>query len=78
MEWSSVTTCYGHIGKKSINPTLDEFIAALVGVAMADNDGMVIVADVDNVNAVVVDNNPIDRYWSSSSVVYCQQRCRVC
>ena len=34
----------GHIGKKSINPTLDEFIAAaLVGVVMADNDGMVVV-----------------------------------
>ena len=51
----------GHIGKKSINPTLDEFIAAaLVGVVMADNDGMVVVADVDNVDAVdvVEDNNP--------------------
>ena len=55
-----VWTPDGHIGKKSINPTLDEFIAALVGVVIADNDGIVVVADVDNVDAVdvVEDNNP--------------------
>jgi hypothetical protein len=55
-----VVVCDGHMGKKSINPP-GACMAPLVGVVMADNDGMVVVA-VDNVGAVVVDdiddNNP--------------------
>ncbi len=50
-----VVVCDGHIGKKSINPPPGAFIP-LVGVVMAANDGMVVVADVDNVD--VDTNNP--------------------
>jgi hypothetical protein len=46
------------MGKKSINPP-DGALIPLVGVVMADSDGMVVVAEVDNVVVIDADaNNP--------------------
>lgn len=51
-----VDVCDGHMGKKSINPSGGALIP-LVGVVMADSDGMV--AEVDNVVVIDADaSNP--------------------
>jgi hypothetical protein len=53
-----VDVCDDHMGKKSINPP-DGALIPLVGVVMADSDGMVVVAEVDNVVVIDADaNNP--------------------